>query len=101
MKIENLDQLRREKKRLKEECKNYEQDIKKHINYVQENAGALAMEGFIQAIPKINIKKIVGRIFKHYTDKVAEKNVAAGLAAKVLPLGIAFGMKYFKKLFKK
>jgi hypothetical protein len=102
MKINNLHQLRREKKKLTEECKSYEEQIKEHFNYIQENAGTLVIEGLIETVPRINIIKIASRAFNRYAERAASDDKSgSGFIRKVLPLGIAFGMRYFKKLMKK
>jgi len=103
MKIHSLHQLRKEKKRLSEECKTYEKEISVRFAYIQENAGTIVAEGMIEAIPHINIGKIIRKMFKQYADKFSNsKNTdgSNGLLRAGLSMGLMMGLKYFKRKMK-
>jgi hypothetical protein len=99
MKIHSLHQLRKEKRKLSEECKTYEKEISVRFAYIQENAATIAVEGIIEAIPHIHIGKILRKMFQQYADKISGGNNKEGgnsLLRAGLSMGLMMGLKYFK-----
>jgi hypothetical protein len=103
MKIDNLNQLRKEKAKLSADCKAYEKEISIRFAYIQENAGTIVAEGIIEAIPHIHIGKIVRKMFQQYADKLSSnknKDGGNGLLSAGLSFGLMMGLKYFKSKMK-
>jgi hypothetical protein len=106
-KFSNLEELRKERMKLQIQCKEKEEELTEHLQYVQDNIGTLVLTSLLpfgrsknDAIGGI-LSKVTG-FFGRITglqEKIPEKAQPFVKIAEMLLAGLAY--RYVRKLFRR
>ena len=106
-KFSSLEELRRERMKLQILCKEKEEELTEHLQYVQDNIGTLVLTSFLpigrskkDAVSGI-LSKVSGFLSRitGLQDKIPEKAQPYVKLAEMLLAGLAY--RYIRKIFRK